>query len=120
MLAVTPSAYDQLDDEAMALLRQGLAQAGSITALSVRLGYSRPALSAALAGKYKGHTTRLRARLFEVLHGGVACPHLGGETIPAGQCAELRARPLSTSNRDALKQWQACRICPHGGQCSED
>lgn len=119
MLAVTPPAYDQLDDEAMTLLRQGLAQAGSITALAARLGYSRPAISAALAGTYKGHTTRLRARLFEALQGGVECPHLG-DTIPAGQCADLRARPLSTSNRDALKQWQACRICPHGGQCPED
>lgn len=47
------------------LLRAFVARCGSINAAARRLGYSRPAISMALNGKYKGETTRLQARVLE-------------------------------------------------------
>lgn len=113
MLAVTPPSYAQLSEADLALLRAAVTRHGSIAAVAAALGYSRPSISMALSGQYKGNTGRLAARIRDVLRAAVECPHLG-QTIAASRCAELRALPLSTSNRAALKQWQACRVCPHG------
>ncbi|MFG1409482.1 hypothetical protein V5G24_00080 [Xanthobacter sp. VTT E-85241] len=113
MLAVTPSTYEQLGEDALALLRDAVKQRRSIAAVAHALGYSRSAISMALAGKYVGGTARLRARILEVLVHQVQCPHLG-EPIAPSACRDLRERPMSTANRDAIKQWQACRMCAHG------
>lgn len=113
MLAVTPRAYQQLDAEALAVLRRAVEVHGSIATVAEMLGYSRPAISGALAGAYPAGTARLRERILSRLVDQVSCPHLA-RAIPPAQCADLASRPLSTSNRDALKQWQACRSCPRG------
>ena len=115
MLAVTPpdiDAYEQLSGAALDRLRAAVIAQGSIQAVATALGYSRPAISAALAGRYKGHTHKLRARIAEVLVDQVQCPHLGVALTPAA-CRDLSGRGMSTANREAIKQWQACQSCPH-------
>lgn len=119
MLAVTARTYEQLDAEALDLLRRAVERHKSKGAVAALLGYSRPAVSMALSGTYKGNTRHLRERIVAVLVDQVQCPHIG-EAIPPARCAELRARPMSTSNRDALKQWQACRSCPFNGRGDDD
>lgn len=113
MLAVTPRTYAQLDADALDLLRRAVAEHKSRRIVAEMLGYSRPAISMALSGTYKADTAGLRARIMAVLVDQVLCPHLGRAIAP-DECADLAARPMSTSNRDALKQWQACRACPRG------
>lgn len=114
MLPVTRRAYEQLDGEALALLRAAVSQHGSITAVARLLGYSRPAISGALGGTYGANVSALRTRIYELLREGVICPHTN-MAISAETCRDHRERPMSTANRDALKQWQACRACRLGG-----
>lgn len=82
----------------------------SIAATARRLGYSRTAVSLALAGKYPGTTDRLAATVLDVL-GRVACPHLGREVTP-GECA-IHGGQIPTSSPAALRLWRACQTCPH-------
>ncbi|OLN30423.1 Phage protein [Desulfovibrio sp. DV] len=82
----------------------------SIAATARRLGYSRTAVSLALAGKYPGGTDKLAAKVLAVL-GGVACPQLGHD-VTAAECAD-KAGAMPTSSPAALRLWRACQICPH-------
>lgn len=103
--------YPQLDERALNLLRQARERLGSIKAVAEALGYKRPSVSMALAGKYQGDTKHLRARIFEVFADRVLCPHLSRD-IPPADCRTFRERPIPTSPLAAVKHWQACRICP--------
>ena len=76
-----------------------------------RIGYSRPAVSLVLSGRYPGDTTKIAAAVLARL-GTVACPHQDA-TIPAVACQRLRTAPMPTANRQAFQQWQACRTCPN-------
>jgi len=82
----------------------------SIAATARRLGYSRTAVSLALAGKYPGGTDKMAATVLDVL-GGVACPQLGRE-VTAAECAD-KAGAMPTSSPTALRLWRACQTCPH-------
>jgi hypothetical protein len=82
----------------------------SIAATGRRLGYSRTAVSLALAGKYPGRTDKLSATVLAVL-GRQVCPHLGREITP-GECAD-NAGAMPTSSPAALRLWRACQTCPH-------
>jgi hypothetical protein len=59
-LVRTPAA---MDGGWLGILRAYVEQCGSIKLAAQHLGYSRPAISMALNGKYKGETTKLRARV---------------------------------------------------------
>ena len=82
----------------------------SIAATARRLGYSRTAVSLALAGKYPGSTDRLAATVLDIL-GRLACPHLEREVTP-GECA-VNGGQMPTSSPAALRLWRACQTCPH-------
>jgi len=82
----------------------------SVTAAAARLGYSRPAISLALSGKYPGKTDKLAARVLEVL-GSSHCPHLG-RPVSAQECAG-NSGTMPTSSPAALRLWRACQGCPH-------
>ncbi|NYZ17030.1 LacI family transcriptional regulator [Azospirillum sp. RWY-5-1] len=96
--------------EALALLREEAARTSAAEAAR-RIGYSRPAVSMALAGTYKGGLGRLADAVLATL-GGVACPHLG-RTITPRDCADFAGRPMPTASRAAVAHWRACRACPH-------
>lgn len=82
----------------------------SITATAARLGYSRTAVSLALAGKYPGGTDKLAATVLETFR-RTQCPHLDREVTPV-ECAKHGGR-VPTSSPAALRLWRACQACPH-------
>ena len=82
----------------------------SIAATARRLGYSRTAVSLALAGKYPGNTKTLAAVVLEVL-GRVDCPCLDRPVTPAW-CAATARGPVPTGSPFALRLWRACQACP--------
>ncbi|HEY9212090.1 MAG TPA: LysR family transcriptional regulator [Ancylobacter sp.] len=103
--------YPQLDERCLALLREAVTRLGSITAVAARLEYARSSVSMALKGCYPGDAQHLASRIMDIFADHVACPHVGHE-IPTSACRAHRDRPLSTANRELVKQWQACRACP--------
>lgn len=108
-----PVKYEQLDQAALDLLIQRLPfHKGSRAALARELGVSRSGLSQAMDGKYPGHTSKLRARIFELLADGILCPHLGSKITPT-ECRGWRERPLSaaSANPAGVRHWQACQSC---------
>lgn len=102
--------YPQLDDAALALLRTAITASGSIAAVAKALGYKRPSLSMALAGKYPADTRHLRALIVETYGGQLRCPHLDRD-IAASACRDYRTRTIPTSRRSEAQHWQACRLC---------
>lgn len=104
--------YRQLEGEPLALLQAACERLGSITAAARALGYGRPSISMALAGRYPADTGRLAAEIIERFAAGISCPHLGRD-ITHAECCVFRDAPLSTVNRDSVLHWQACRTCPH-------
>jgi len=103
-------AYEQLDAETRELLAAAAQKLGSIKAAAEQLGYSRPSVSAALAGKYKGGTLNLRRAIREKFCARRICPYLGRE-ISAAECRQYYDRRCPTSSRDEVKHWQACQNC---------
>ncbi len=93
----------------LAVLNQEAAQT-SIAAAARKLGYSRTAVSLALAGKYPGDTAKLAARVLAVL-GRVECPHLGFAVTPT-RCADASG-VMPTSSPGDLRLWRACQACPN-------
>lgn len=102
----------QLDDLSRGLLRTRAQELGTVAAVGRELGYTRQALSMALAGKYPADTRQLRTKILERYAAGVPCPHVGLDIAPSA-CREQRERPLPTGPREAVRWWQACRACPN-------
>ncbi len=86
------------------------AERTSISAAARRIGYSRPAVSAAIKGKYPGDTRRLAARVLAVLGALISCPHTG-DAMHVEECRKWRARPMPMGSAEDLKHWRACRTC---------
>ncbi|GFK94448.1 hypothetical protein NNJEOMEG_02293 [Fundidesulfovibrio magnetotacticus] len=99
----------------LALLTEEAART-SIAAAARRIGYARPSVSLALAGKYPGNTDKLAARVLEVL-GTVECQHLGLAVTPA-RCADASGQ-MPTSSPAALRLWRSCQGCPHKPRTGE-
>lgn len=113
MRVTAPTAYPQLDEEALRLLQARLEfHGGSRAALARELGVSRSGVSQALDGKYPGDTKKLRALIVETLAQQIACPHLGHDIAPQA-CRLFRERPLSAASAAPadVKHWQACQLC---------
>ena len=97
------------DNDWVALLREEV-RATNCTLAARKIGYSRSAVSLALAGKYPGGTDRIRAAVLACLH--VRCPHLSRD-IRQAECFDYQDRPLPTGSPQALRHWRACRACPN-------
>ena len=107
---MTPALSPDAIAQAITLLRAE-AERTSIAAAAKRIDYSRPAVSMALAGTYKGGLERLAQRVLEVLS-NVRCPHLD-RSIPAAECRSHHTRAMPTSSPMALRHWRACQSCPN-------
>lgn len=94
---------------ALALIRAEV-YASSKTAVAIRLGYSRPAVSRLLSGTYGDPDQLLRTAL--VVLDSVACPHTGRDE-PRALCAEQARSEPPTHNPFRLAHWHACRRCAH-------
>jgi hypothetical protein len=85
--------------------------ATSVQEQSVRLGYSRTALSLALRGKYGAGLSKLQQR-FESAKSNVDCPHLH-RPITLLECRTYHVSPCNVANRDSVNHFKACRVCIH-------
>ena len=94
----------------LTLLRQEV-DATSITATAAKIGYSRPSISLALAGRYPGGTAKISAAVLSKLQ-VVDCPYLGRQ-IKGAECKDNALRPMPTGNPQELNFWRACQRCPH-------
>lgn len=75
------------------------------------IGYSRPAVSLYIAGKYQASVAEIEAAIVKA-YDQRTCPHDGEEKTPA-YCRRvaLRARPFGFPDAETL--WLACQSCPH-------
>ncbi|MBF0374805.1 MAG: LacI family transcriptional regulator [Alphaproteobacteria bacterium] len=105
------------DPDWMALLRAEV-DGSSIASVAKKIGYSRPALSLVLAGRYPGETTRVAAAVLAHLADRVSCPAVGTDVARA-DCRRAALAPMPMSTAAALRAWQACRECPHRPQPDE-
>lgn len=101
------------NDVALALLRAEVERT-SITATAAKIGYSRPAVSAVLSGKYDAGTSKLLLRAYETL-AMVDCPHLEREISPA-ECRRYASGEAAGTSPLAMRHVRTCRTCPHGGK----
>lgn len=88
----------------------------SITAAARRLGYSRTAISLAVAGKYPGDTKKLAVKVLGEL-GTADCPHLE-RPVTVAECADA-AGEMPTSSPADLRLWRACQTCPNKPQTKQ-
>ncbi|PKN07514.1 MAG: LacI family transcriptional regulator [Deltaproteobacteria bacterium HGW-Deltaproteobacteria-8] len=86
-----------------ALLRQAV-DASSRAAVGRELGISRTSVSLLLVDKYPAETALMAARIIE-RYARLDCQFTG--QVPSSS-------PL------ALRQWRACRACPHNPETKED
>ncbi|MFT4098802.1 MAG: hypothetical protein QM651_16915 [Rhodoblastus sp.] len=106
---VVKRAYPQLSERARALLQAAVDKSSRKT-VAQQIGYSRPAVSMALSGKYVGDARLISAKIFETFADRVDCPHLGRDIAPA-ECKAFREAPIPSAPRAAVSHWRACRHC---------
>lgn len=85
----------------------------SQTQIAERIGYSGGAVSAVLAGSYKGSLDRVQQAVEGALmNSTVDCPVIGD--LKRERCIEHQRTPLITSNPSRVALYRACRNgCPH-------
>ena len=82
-----------------------------ITGVAERIGYSRTAVSLALAGRYGGNPERIAHAVVSMLQ-AVECPFLG-HAIPPGVCRRFSTRSYISITAADVPHWRACRKCSH-------
>lgn len=98
----------------LTLLSEAVADSNKAT-VAEELGVSRPAVSLLLLGKYPGKTDRMAARILE-RYAHVDCPHTGKRVTP-DHCRRFTGQ-VPSSSPAALRQWRACRACPHNPEAN--
>lgn len=100
-----------------ALLRQAVVAAdGNKAAVGRELGVSRSSISLLLVNKYPGRTDLMAARIVE-RYARLDCPHTG-QTVTPNHCRKFTGQ-VPSSSPVALRQWRACRACPHNPETKE-
>lgn len=95
------------------LLRQEAART-SIGRAALRVGYSRPAISQALDGKYPGNLVKMAEKVLAALElpMAVACPYLQ-LNLPVAMCRDFSTKRAPLHNPVSMIHWRACRKCEH-------
>ncbi len=104
------SAWGEAPPQFIQLLAGLVERTGTKQAAAERLGTSRTAVSQLLSNKYKGGTTKMEARILDIL-GNVSCPVLG--SIAAAECQKNRQAKFTPSNPQRVQLYRACQSCPH-------
>ena len=96
------------------VLLRNEAEKTSIGKAALRVGYSRTAVSQALAGKYPGDMAKFEAKVLAALElpMAVTCPYLG-LNLPTVMCNDMSTRAAPTHNPVAMNWWRACQSCEH-------
>lgn len=98
-------------NDRLILLKNKVAES-SQAAVARELGYSSPAVSQVLHGKYKAGLDAFLKRVAEVYGDEtLTCPLLGEITL--GQCAQHRRQARPGGNHLRVKQYRACSACPN-------
>lgn len=81
-----------------------------ITGVAERIGYSRTAVSLALAGRYANpeHIAHAVVNMLQA----VACPFLG-QAIAPDACRRFSTRSYIAITAADVPHWRACRKCSH-------
>jgi len=104
------------DPEWLELLKAERAKGKSVTEIARACGMARPSVSMLLAGTYPARSLDLVERkhgatIFMAFRDGVYCPHLR-RCIAAAECRAHALAPLSISNIERMRHFEACRRCP--------
>lgn len=107
---------DLPEPEWITLLREQQAKGKSVSQIARETGMKRPSLSMLLNGTYPAQsldlvTRKHGARVVQLYRDQVLCPHLH-RGIGAEECQSFATAPMSTSNPEKLRHWEACRRCP--------
>ncbi len=107
---------DLPEPEWITLLREQQEKGKSVSQIAREIGMARPSVSMLLNGTYPAQsldlvTRKHGARVVQLYRGQVLCPHLR-RGIGAEECRSFAAAPMSTSNPEKLRHWEACRRCP--------
>ena len=103
------------DPEWLALLKSERAKGKSITEIARACGMARPSVSMLIAGTYPAQSLDLVERkhgaaIVKALRDRVFCPYLR-HGIPMNECRRHASAPMSVSNIDRMRHWEACRRC---------
>ena len=104
------------EPEWITLLREQQEKGKSVSQIAREIGMARPSVSMLLNGTYPAQsldlvTRKHGARVVQLYRDQVLCPHLR-RGIGAEECRSFAAAPMSTSNPEKLRHWEACRRCP--------
>lgn len=107
---------DLPEPEWVVLLREQQAKGKSISQIAREVDMARPSVSMLLSGTYPAQSLDLAtrkhgARIVQLYRDQIACPHLR-RGITAEECRRHAGAPMSTSNPERLRHWEACRRCP--------
>lgn len=107
---------DLPDLEWVTLLREERAKGKSVSQIARECGMARPSVSMLIGGTYPAQSLDLAtrkhgARIVQLYRDQVSCPHLR-RGISAEECRKHAGAPMSTSNPERLRHWEACRRCP--------
>lgn len=107
---------DLPEPEWVTLLREQQAKGKSISQIARECEMPRPSVSMLLSGSYPAKSLDLAtrkngARIVQLYRDQLLCPHLR-RGISAEECRKFANAPMSTSNPERLRHWQACRNCP--------
>lgn len=107
----------------IALLRAEVDKGRTKADIAREIGMPRPSLSLLLSGNYPARLdkkTRGYAHKVVAMYAHrVLCPHLR-TAISDEACRDHAGAPMSTSDPIKLRQWAACRSCPHNPLKAED
>lgn len=88
-----------------------LADATSLKAAALKIGYSHSAASTIISGKYKGDLGRVEQMVRGALMAlTVDCPVLG--EIGRDRCLTEQKEPFRATSRHRAQLFHACKICP--------
>lgn len=95
------------------VLEKATAEAdGNKAAVGRKIGYSRTAVSLAMAGRYPGKIDKLSQAVFSKLLGETECPYLG-DFITDDECKTIQQKPLNDPNQLTRRHRRACAHCIH-------
>jgi len=98
-------------NDRLALLKKKVAES-SQAAVAREIGYSPGTVNQILHDNYAGCPDVVLQRVSEVYgNETLTCPFLGQITL--GQCAQHRKQARPGGNHLRVKQYRACRACPH-------
>ncbi len=98
-------------NKALQLLQAQLDAGRSRSWIASQIGYSRPALSLYLLGRYPADAKAIEAAVIKRFEIRI-CPHDQQEKLPQ-QCQRIALRPRPQGFPDAEYLWLACQTCPH-------